>query len=143
MHIKFHKNEDRASDYREVLRYADAIYDKYFEMAGKERRFSDNNWPEQRRGVKYGKESSHQIWVKMPEGARVPANGGDDAMFHATPRDRSVLISVSPLEPYSGRYVPSFKKSYTLEQLQRIGAPEEAASLIYSAYPFDTILLPV
>lgn len=143
MHIKLYKNEDRSSDYSEVLRYADAIYDKYFEMAEKEGRFSDNNWPEQRRGVKYGKDTSHQIWVKMPEGARVPAKGGDDAMFHATPRDRSVLISVSPLGPYSGRYTPSFEKSYTLAQLQRIGTPEEAASLIYSAYPFDTILIPV
>ena len=138
MHIiKQYHNEARREALNDLTKaYADALYDKYFEMAGKEDRFSDNTWPEQKSGNKYGG-VSNQIWIKLPED---DIEGGE-AMFHAVAKPRSVSLELSTLNPTTGHYEPSFKSVYVIGDLERLGSPEEAADLLYKANPWNRLIL--
>ena len=135
--IKQYHNEARREALNDLTKpYADALYDKYFEMAGEQDRFSDTTWPEQKSGNKYGA-VSNQIWIKLPED---DVEGGE-AMFHAVAKPRTVSLELSTLNPTSGRYETSFKSVYTLSALERIGSPEKAADLLYKANPWIRLIL--
>ena len=135
--IKQYHNEALRESSNDLTKpYADALYDKYFKMAGKEDRFSDTTWPEQKHGNKYGA-VSNQIWIKLPED---DVEGGE-AMFHAVAKPRTVSLELSTLNPTTGRYETSFKSVYTIDALERIGSPEEAADLLYKANPWDRLTL--
>jgi len=134
MHIKMMTNEDKYDlTYGITIPYAKAIQQKYFEMAGKEKCFSDHFWLDQKKGTMHT-ESSPQIWLKMPDGG--------DAIFLAVYKPRTVQLEVRPLDPQSRRYLPTFTKTFNVAQLQELGTPEEAAEKIYSKYPLDAIRIP-
>lgn len=113
--------------------YAKAIQKKYFDMAGKEKCFSDRYWLDQKNGTMHTI-GSCQIWLKMPDGG--------DAIFLAIDKPRTVQLDVRPLDPQSGKYLSTFTKTFNVAKLQELGSPEEAAEKIYSKYPLDAIRVP-
>lgn len=134
MHIKMMTNEDKYDlTYGITTPYAKAIQKKYFDMAGKEKCFSDHFWLDQKKGA-MDTNAPYQIWLKMPDGG--------DAIFLAINNPRTVQLDVRPLDPQSGKYLSTFTKTFNVAQLQELGSPEEAAEKIYSRYPLDAIRVP-